>query len=553
MRERLIIRAGLVVDGSGGEPFEADIAVRDGRIAEIGPELTGDRVIDAEGALVAPGFIDLHTHYDPQVLWDPWLTPSSGLGVTSVVAGNCGLSVAPCPPELRGSLVRMLDAIEDMRVATLEAGISWTFETYPEYLSAIRERGIGINFGGFIGHTAIRLWVMGADAYEREASAEQITAMRAVVREAVDAGALGFSTDRGPYHKADGGRPVPSTVASMQEVEALCAVVAEAGRGIIHVSPGETFDWLYELQPRLGCPITWSAILTYPEDTTSRAHWSDKLERHRRGVARGADVHPQVTCRPITFQFTLADPAPFYVLPAFAELGATDYAGRARLYADPSWRARARQEIDSGRHLNPRWDSFDVAESRQTQLVGRALASIAHERGEHPFDTLLEIGLAEDLETRFRVTFANDDADGVSELLRAPGCVLGLSDAGAHVGQMCEALMPMDFLASWVRDRSLTTPEAGIRRLTGELADLLRLNGRGYLRPGYAADIVVLDWGALDPGPIRRVWDLPANGTRLIADEPRGLRHVLVNGEAIRLEGKLQESRCLPGQLLDNA
>ena len=552
MRERLIIRGGLVVDGSGQEPFEADVAVREGRIEEIGPELEGEGVIDAEGAMVVPGFIDLHTHYDPQVLWDPWLTPSCSLGVTSVVAGNCGLSVAPCAPELRGPLIRMLDAIEDIRATTLEAGISWNFETYPEYLDVIRKRGIGINFGGFIGHTAVRLWVMGADAYEREASAEEIAGMRAVVREAVDAGALGFSTDRGPYHKADGGRPVPSTVASMEEVEALCGVVAEAGRGIVHVSPGETFDWLYELQPRLGCPITWSAILTYPDDTASRAHWSDKLERHRRGIAAGADVHPQVTCRLITFQFTLSDPAPFFVLPAFAELGAVDYAGRARLYADPSWRARAREEIDSGLHLNPRWDRFDVAESGQSDLEGRAVAAIARERGEHPLETLLSIGLADDLETRFRVTFANDDVEGVSELLRAPGCVLGLSDAGAHVGQMCEALMPLDFLASWVRDRSLATPEAGIRRLTGELADLVRLKDRGYLRPGHAADIVVLDWDTLDPGPVRRVWDLPANGNRLIADQPRGLRHVLVNGKAIRLEGKQRAAGDLPGQLLDN-
>ncbi|MBW2422088.1 MAG: amidohydrolase family protein [Deltaproteobacteria bacterium] len=553
MPDRVIIRGGLVVDGSGDEPFEADVAVSAGRIAEIGSELKGDQVIDASGALVAPGFIDLHTHYDPQVLWDPWLSPSSTLGVTSVVAGNCGLSVAPCPPELRGALVRMLDAIEDMRVETLEAGISWNFETYPEYLAAIRERGIAINFGGFIGHTAVRLWVMGAEAYERTASSEEIAAMRSVVREAVDAGALGFSTDRGPYHKADGGRPVPSTVASVEEVEALCMAVAEAGRGIIHVSPGETFDWLYELQPRLGCPVTWSAILTYPEDTASRAHWSDKLEQHRRGVAAGADVHPQVTCRPITFQFTLADPAPFFVLPAFAELGTADYAGRARIYADPAWRARARQELDSGRHLNPRWDSFDVAESRQTELVGRAVAEVAREREEHPLDTLVSIGLADDLETRFRVTFANDDVDGVSELLKAPGCVLGLSDAGAHVGQMCEALMPLDYLASWVRDRSLASPAEGIRKLTGELADLVRLNGRGYLRPGYAADIVVLDWETLDPGPTRRVWDLPADGNRLIADQPRGLRHVLVNGEPIRLDGKQQEPDSLPGQLLDNA
>jgi N-acyl-D-aspartate/D-glutamate deacylase len=550
----LAIRGGTLVDGAGSPPTRADVGIAAGRVVEIGSSVRGRRELDATGHLVTPGFIDLHTHYDPQVLWDPELMPSAAQGVTFVVAGNCGFSLAPCPPEMRASMLRTLDGVEDMRVATLRAGIEWSFTTYPEYLDVVRARGTGVNFGGYVGHTAVRLAVMGDDAYEREASAAELAAMRRIVGDALVAGALGFSSDRSGFHRGDGGRPVPSAVATQDEVEALMLVTRDVGRGIVHCAPGERFHWLYDFQRRLGRPITWSAIITYPRETAARAWWGDKLAFHGERIAQGADVHPQVTCRPVTFRLTMDEPSPFYALPAFAQVKAADPAARVALYADAAWRAEARADLDSGRHVDPRWDNFAVGESStEPALVGRTVADLAAERAQHPLDVVLDLAVA-DPEARFTVTFANDDEEGVRALLVAPGCVLGLSDAGAHVSQVCDAALPTDFLAHWVRDRQLMTIEAGVYRCTGEPATLLGVRDRGRVVPGAAPDLVVLDWERLDPGPIRRVRDLPGGGDRLVCDRPEGIAHVVVNGVPTTVDGHRVTAALdrLPGIVLSN-
>ncbi len=546
------IRGGFVVDGSGREPRRADVGIDGGCISAIAPDLPGRDVIDAGGCVVAPGFIDLHTHYDPQVLWDPMLTPSSQLGVTSVVAGNCGFSIAPCPPALRDSMIATLVNVEDMRSATLHAGIDWSFESYGEYLASVGARGTAINFGGYVGHTAVRLSVMGDDAYERQARPDEITEMASVVAQSIASGALGFSSDRSPFHRGDGGRPVPSAVATVEEVAALWRAADASGAGLIHVAPGETFEWVYELQRTIHTPVTWSAILAYPSDAVSKAPWSMKLDRHRAGTAAGSDVHPQVTCRPVTFQLSMADPSSLYMVPAFGALSGLDRAGRVGLYRSETWRRQASAELDSGKHVDMRWDLCIVGETTDPGLAGRTVAALARERGVHPLDCALDIALADELSTRFTINFANDDPAAVAALLQEPGCVLGLSDAGAHIGQICDAVMPLDFLAHWVRDRDLMSAAAGIRRLTGELADLTGLHGRGYLTEGAAADVVVLDWEALDPGPTRRIVDFPAGGDRLVADAPRGLRHILVNGTPIRRDDEPVSPAPRPGQLLRN-
>jgi N-acyl-D-aspartate/D-glutamate deacylase len=547
----LVIRGGTVVDGTGAPARVADVLVRDGVIAAVGEGLTAAETIDASGCLVVPGFLDIHTHYDAHVLWDPWLTPSSQQGVTGVVAGNCGFSIAPCGPGERASLLRTLDKVEDMRLATLEAGVDWSFETYADYLARTAGRGTAINFSGYIGHTPLRLWAMGEAAWERDATDDELARMRAQVADALAAGAVGFSTDRGPFHRGDGGRIVPSAVAPQSEVESLMRVCAEEGRGIVHCSPGENFHWIYDFQLSLGRPVTWSAILAYPRDATSKAWWADKLEAHRAGLARGADVHPQVTCRPITFRFTMADPTVFAMVPAFGPVLAADHEGRVRAYRDPEWRARARDEIHNGGYIDARFDTFAIAESRDASLVDVPVTKLAAERGCDPFDVVVDVALADDLSTRFLVTFANDDEEALHSLLTAEGCVLGLSDAGAHAGQICDAPMPVDFLAHWVRDRSLMPLERGVRRLTGELADLLGLPARGYVAPGFFADLAVLDWARLSPGPTQRVRDLPADGDRLVADRPEGIRHVLVNGTPVRRDERmLDDLPHLPGNLL---
>jgi N-acyl-D-amino-acid deacylase len=448
--------------------------------------------------------------------------------------------------------LRTLDKVEDMRLSTLEAGVSWDFDTYPEYLEAVSRRGTAINFGGYVGHTAVRLYVMGDDAYEREATADEIDRMRHVVRASLMGGALGFSSDRGGFHLGDGGRPVPSIVATQAELQALMRVTADIGQGMIHVAPGERYSWVYDFQPTLGRTITWSSILTYPEGTVSRAPFRDKLACHEQGRQAGADVWVQVTCRPITQSVWVMEPTSLYVIPAFSDLVATPYEQRHLVYADREWRAKVWGQLDSGQFVNPRWDTFTVSESEtHSELIGRSVGEIARDRGCTPFDVICDVGLDDQLETRFTVTFANDEEDGVAHLIQSEGCIMGLSDAGAHVGAICDAVMPTDFLANWVRDRQVLPLEAGVRKLTGELADVLGLE-RGYMKPGYPADLVVLDLDALAPGPIRRVRDMPAGGDRLLADDPRGIDWVLVNGTPIREDGKplVDQLSRLPGAIL---
>ncbi len=538
MAADLAIRGGHVVDGSGQPAYRADVGVAGGRVVEIGPTVHADEELDASGRLVVPGFIDIHTHYDPQVVWDPLLTPSCWHGVTSVVAGNCGYSIVPTRQEHRATLLRTLDKVEDMRLATLEEGLDWSFVSYGEYLATIAARGCALNFGGYVGHTPVRLFVMGEEAYERAATDDEVAAMRSVVADSIRAGALGFSSDRAGFHLGDGGRPVPSIVAAQEEVEALIGVIGEIAQGTAHVAPGENYRWVYDLQRRVGRRINWSSILTYPAAAaSSRADYRTKLADHLRARGAGSDVWVQVTCRPITQDVIMREPTPFYAMAAFAELVACPEARRPALFADPEWRGRAAADIDRTGLLATRWGSMPITQSpAHPELVGVPVGSIAAARGCSPWDALCDLALEDGLLTRFAVTFANDDAEGVTSLLQADGCIMGLSDAGAHVGQICDAVMPTDFLAHWVRDRAVMSVEAGVRKLTGELADVIGLD-RGYVRVGAPADLVVLDIDRLTPGPIRRVRDMPAGGERLIADEPVGLDAVLVNGVPIRREG----------------
>ncbi|MEO8698009.1 MAG: amidohydrolase family protein, partial [Acidimicrobiales bacterium] len=555
MDAQIAIRGGSVIDGTGAPARRADVGIADGRVVAIDDRVTAPREIDATGRIVTPGFVDIHTHYDPQVLWDPSLSPSCWHGVTSVVAGNCGYSIAPTHPAERASLLRTLDKVEDMRLATLEAGVEWDFETYGEYLDAVARRGTVINFGGYVGHTPVRLYVLGDDAYERKATDDEIRRMKQVVADSLNGGALGFSSDRGGFHIGDGGRPVPSIMASQEETEALMRVTGEINRGMVHIAPGENYEWVYEFQKSLGRKITWSSILTYPPEWKSRAPFKGKLDRHNEGRRDGADVWVQVTCRPIVQQILMNEPTPFYQMPAFADLVATPMADRPALYRDPAWRNRVYEEFESSNWINPGWETFTVADSQaHPDLEGRSLASIARDRGCTPFDVLADVALDDNLMARFEVTFANNDEAGITMLVQNEGCIMGLSDAGAHISQICDAVMPTDFLSSWVRDRQVMSLERGVRKLTGEIADVIGVD-RGYVRVGSPADLVVIDLENLSTGPLRRVRDMPADGERLIADAPTGIDAVLVNGVPIRLDGKPLDNLLeeLPGAVLRSA
>jgi len=548
----ILIRGGTVVDGTGAPGVRADVRVADGRIAEIGPDLSADgvdRVLDADGCVVAPGFIDIHTHYDAQVFWDPSLTPSSFHGVTTVVAGNCGFSIAPTRPEHQDLIARTLENVEDMDVAALAAGVPWDFSSFPEYLASVGRLPLGLNFTAYVGHTALRLYVMGDDAYERAATAEEIDRMVEVLGESLEAGAAGFATSIAPTHRGADGKPVPSRFAERAELEALFAEVGRFGKGVVEVTPGPDLpvDDIYELQMASGVPFTFTALLSTPTGTHRRL-----VEVNRAGWERGAQVWPQVSPRPLAFAMTMAEPFTLNVNPHFAELMNASLDVRRKAYADQAWRDEAFAAWEDGTlTMVPRWDTYEIAESpAHPELEGRRLDDIAGERGARPFDVLLDLALDEsDLVLRVRCILANDDPDEVSYLLSQEHCTLGLSDAGAHVGQLCDAPQATDLLGNWVRDRGVMSVEEGVRRLTKAQADLFGLVDRGELRPGAWADVVVFDPATVAPGPIRRIADFPAGSERLTADAPVGVRHVLVNGEPIRVDEQ-QVAGSSPGQMV---
>jgi N-acyl-D-amino-acid deacylase len=540
----LVIRGGIIVDGTGAPGIAADVAVTDGVISEIGPNLRGGRELDASGCVVAPGFIDIHTHYDAQVFWDPTLRPTSFHGVTTVVAGNCGFAIAPTRPEHREVIARTLENVEDMDLATLAEGITWDFETFPEYLASVRRRGTALNFTAYCGHSALRLYVLGDAAYERAATPDEIDQMAALVEEALAAGAAGFSTSFSYAHRGVDGKPVPSRFADRDEVDALFMAAGRAGRGVVLITPGEQCSYadVYEWQPRVGRPFT------YPLFASPGGRHLEPVRLHDEGLVHHAEVWPQVTPRPLTMQFTLADPYSLNTGTVFGELMKVSRPVRLAAYRDPEWRAHAAADLEQSK-MKPRWETFEVSESaRFPALEGRRVTDLAAERGCGPLDVMCELSIAEDLATRFRAYIANDDVDAVGKLLTHDHVALGLSDAGAHVDQLCDAPLPTDLLGTWVRERNVMPVEAAVRKLAGEPADMFGFARRGYLREGNWADMCVFDPKTIGPGPTRRVRDFPAGGERLTAEEPTGLRHVLVNGTPIRAdEYQLDVSGAMPG------
>ena len=546
-----VIRGGTVIDGSGTPGISADVLIAGGKIIEIGHNLVGDRVLDATGCVVAPGFIDIHTHYDAQIFWDPALTPSCFHGVTTVVGGNCGFSIAPVRPGDRELMANTMEKVEDMDPATLLEGVPWDFESFPEYLDSVEQHGSLLNFSAYVGHTAVRLYAMGDDAVGRAATADEIESMAVIVREAMEAGAVGFATSFAITHIGADGSPIPSRWADRAEIEALFTAVADTGRGIIGVNGGDNLSLRenYPLQKQIGIPFTYTAVLTNPKGGHLKA-----LEINRQGWEDGAEVWPQVTCRPLSFSMTMVEPFTLNTNPVFAELAAGTIEERRAAYADSGWRDRAREAWKAPRMLVPRWDTMEVMMSAaNADLVGARITDLAESTGSDPFDTLMELTLAEDdLMLRIKVVLANDDVDGIAILLQDERTTLGLSDAGAHVGQLCDAPQATDLLGNWVRDRNVMPMETAIRKLSGQQADLFGFVDRGYLRPGYWADITVFDPETIDPGPVRRVRDFPANAERLTADAPTGIRHVLVNGQPIQVDGEIVTDavNARPGQLL---
>lgn len=525
----ILIAGGDVVDGTGRERTRADVLVEGDRIVRVGadiPASEADAVIDAGGLVVAPGFIDIHSHYDAQIFWEHELSSSCHHGVTSVINGNCGFAIAPCSRENRALVIEMLRDQEDMHPDTLDAALPPEFASFASYLDAVAKRGPMLNFGCFLGHSAIRIAAMGADAFEREASGSEVAAMALLTREGLEAGAMGIATKTMPRAAR-----TASQQASETEVMALLEALRDHGRGVAMFNAGGNFDLekVHEVQQRIARPFTWIALLAMPGGQHEKF-----LDMHRDWRARGADIRPQVSCRPLIARNRMSMPS-IMRSPLMAALNPASEEQRIAAYADPGWRDAMRGELRSntGEHID--WNHVTLEHSPSAPgLAGRTLAGIGAAQGVDPLDALLDLAVTDSLATSFIFTYGNDDPAEVTRLLNEEGAVLGLSDAGAHPEQICDAVLPTDLLGNWVRERGAMPLETAVHKLTQEPAELMGIAGRGTIAEGCYADICVFDPVSVGPGELRKANDLPAGRERLLADRPTGIHHMLVNGILVR-------------------
>lgn len=550
----LVIRGGKVATAS--DTFDADIGIRGGKIVALGAapgEATS--TVDASGRIVSPGFVDIHTHYDAQVMWDRMMSISPWHGVTTVVMGNCGFGIAPTRRNQHDMIVRTLEKVEGMSVPALEAGLGedWGFETFPEYLDMLERRGTGINVGVLLGHTPMRLYTMGAEAMERAARPDEVARMVALVREAIEAGAIGLATSTNVFHVGYKGKPVPSRFADATELGALAAALAQAGKGILQVAAGDKpLSELADLSRSLDITVCWSALLT--GRVRNGITFRDQLRESLGYLKQGIRLYPQVTQRPLMTELQMKAPFPLEHLPAMAGVSAADHAGRKAIYADPEFRRAFKASVKGAKQeLRDTLALTVVSEcAGAPEFEERLLSDIAREHGTDPLDVMLDLSLQTDLQTRFRMPFFNYREEEVEEVL-LPELVLGLSDAGAHADQLCDGCQATDLLGRWVRDKKKLTMEAAIRMLTSRTAEVFGITDRGRLEIGLAGDVVVFDPATIAAGPLRRVRDFPGGADRLVSDA-FGIDAVIVNGTVLRRNGAdaADPSGPLPGRVLRN-
>ncbi|MGH7843928.1 MAG: N-acyl-D-amino-acid deacylase family protein [Candidatus Binatia bacterium] len=556
----LVLKNGRIYDGSGLPSFVADVAVRNGRIEGIGRiNDPAAQTIDADGLAVAPGFIDFHTHFDAQLLWDPLGSSSNEHGVTTVVTGNCGLTLAPCKPESRDALIGTFVRVEDMPRNALQAGIPWEWTTHAEYMNALTRRPLGLNVATLIGHCAVRQYAMGEASVERAASGAEITEMERMVRDGMVAGAFGFSTNFNEGHFREDGKPVPSRLANREEIERLCRVIGESQRGVVQLTHGGSArpehiahitEWYDIIARETRRPLIGESIRQRWDHPDL---WRKQLEHVEERSRRGGAAYAMTVTRPVLRRWTLKNRNPFDEMPAWKKLKDLPSERRKEEFRNRDTRALlAREAVEERRPVNfsRRWDLVwvrQVTRPEHKPFEGKSVEEIARSQGKSAIDFFLDLALAEDFETIFQDSREQGDEKAVGEIFRSPYVLLGQSDAGAHVARSAGFGYCTLFLGRWVRERQVMPLEEAIRKLTFMPASIFGITDRGLLRPGMAADVVVFDPATVDAEEPEMVNDLPERAPRYI-QHARGVHYSIVNGSLLMKNGK--HTGSYPGQVL---
>ena len=535
----LVIKDAEIHDGAASAPLRGDLGVTGGRIAAVGGKLgAAKEIVKADGLALAPGIIDGHTHYDAQITWDPFVDPSPALGVTTAILGNCGFTIAPCKPADRDLTMRHLTHVEGMSLDALRAGIKWGFESFPQYLDMLESQGVGPNVACFAGHSAIRTFVMGEEATERTATDDEIDAMRRHVTEAMASGAVGFATSTAEAHNGEGGTPMPSRLADDREMRALVRAMGDSRHGVYMLTKGSktTIPYLEELAVEARRPVVIAALFHSNTNPAAAFTWLDQVNAAR---ARGHELVAQTSCCPLSMDFTFKSPYLFESMQSWKPaMAAHDPEALKKVYRDNGWRDAVRRELEASRGrlvFNGEWDKLFVVETARTEnraLEGVPLAEVAARAGKEPLDCILDFALSEDLETTFVAQLLHNDEKAVGRILADPNTHISLSDAGAHLTFFCDAGFGLHLLGHWSRDLGVLDLPQAVHRLTGQPAKLFGLEGRGLLREGHAADLMLFDPATVARGPKRRAHDLPAGAARLTTSAV-GLHGVWINGTRV--------------------
>ena len=552
----LLIKNGRVVDGSGLPSYVADVGIKDGKIAVIGRlQGTAVRTIDADGFVVSPGFIDHHTHMDGQILWDPFGTCEPQHGVTSIIMGNCGLALAPVKSGDEDAIVKSFVRVEAIPRVALEKGVPWGWRSYGDYLNKL-EGHVGINVGGIVGHIAVRQFVMGEESTERKATPGEVDKMRQAVSEAMGAGAFGLSTNRNERHMREDGLPVPSRLADDDELFALCEVVSASNSGVIQMNMGrhcvEQIPQYDALARRVGRPIVWQSV-QYKESEPEL--WQNMLSGIAKTFADGYQAYGLTHTVPLMRHFSMKDAQIFDEFPVWKNLMFLPEAARKQAFADPATRQKMRDDMAEPRpvsyHRN--WGRVfveKVAKAENQKYLGKSVADVAVLRKQDALDAFLDLSLEEDLETLFETTNRGFNPEAMSTIMKSPYVVIGTSDAGAHVQFGADFGYCTTLLGMWVRDRQMISLEQAIHKLTFHVASIWGIEGRGLLRPGFAADVTVFDPKTIKACVPEWAEDYPA-ATRRLIQRSEGVHYTIVNGKVIFNEGRL--SGEMAGSVLRSA